>query len=36
MVGKKQYAGIRPRWTQFLRLRGLSTIQFVQVRLDPT
>jgi hypothetical protein len=29
---KRQYAGIRPKWKQALRLRGLCTIQFVQVK----
>lgn len=33
MLVKKQYANIRPRWRQALRLRGLSTIKFVQVTL---
>lgn len=28
---KRQYAELRPSWRQYLRLRGLNTIQFVQV-----
>jgi len=28
---KEQYLRLRPRWRQFFRLRGLHTIQFVQV-----
>ena len=28
---KEQYSQLRPGWRQFLRPRGLSTIQFIQV-----
>jgi hypothetical protein len=32
-IVKEQYSKLRPTWRQFLRLRGLHTIQFVQVIL---
>lgn len=31
LLVKKQYLELRPKWRRFLRLRGLYTIQFVQV-----
>lgn len=31
LLVKEQYSQLRPKWRQFFRLRGLYTIQFVQV-----
>jgi hypothetical protein len=33
LLVKSQYTNLRSSWRQFLRLRGLSTIQFVQVSI---